>query len=133
MTGLKTEIEVRVPHSVGVMARVLTPLKEAGVNILAYMAYGEYAHGKIVMVTQNNDLAKRELKKVGLTPLENEIVFVELPDRSGGLAEAATFLAEAGINIKTSYGTMGRHGAYNVVFDTNDNKKAVAILSRHYG
>lgn len=133
MTGLKTELEVRIPNKVGMMAKTVTPLKEAGVNILAFTAFGEYAHGKVMMVTQNNTLAKEVLKKAGLNVLEKEIVFAELPDRSGGLAEATNYLAQAGINIHTSYGTAGPHGAYLVVFDTNDNKKAVSILSRHYG
>ena len=133
MTGLKTEIEIRIPHSVGALARALAPLREAGINILAFIATGEYRHGRVTMVTQNNELARKELKKAGFTVLEKEIVLSELPDRSGGLAEAAAFLAQAGINIKACYGTKGIHGAYNVVFDTNDNKKAVATLSRHYG
>lgn len=133
MTSLKTELEVRIPHKVGMLSKTLIPLKEGGVNILAYMAIGEYAHSRVMMVTQNNPLAKEILKKAGLTVLEKEIVFVELPDRSGGLAEATNYLAEANINIHVSYGTAAPNGAYLVVFDTNNNKKAFSVLSKHYG
>lgn len=133
MAGLKTELEVRIPNKVGMLAKTLAPLKEGGVNILAFTAFSEYAHGKVMLVTQNNPLAKEILKKAGLNVLEKEIVFAELPDRSGGLAEATNHLAQAQINIHASYGTAGPHGAYFVVFDTNDNKKASSILTQYYG
>ena len=96
---LTLNIEDR-PGSLGRTARVLT---NAGINIDAFQADG----GTCRFIVADGAKASAALKKAGITCQANECIEVRLPNQPGQLANLGEALGNAGVNIKSSFGSTG--------------------------
>jgi hypothetical protein len=59
----------------------------------------------------------------------NNVVLVQVEDRIGAGAEVGALLGNAIIDVKYCYGTSSSSGKTLLVFNTNNNKKAIETLS----
>jgi hypothetical protein len=102
------ELKVRVADRPGALGEVTSALAEKKINLRAVNAWVEGSEGVVRIVADKAAAAKKVLQAKGWTVEEQEVVEVELADKPGTLAEKATALGRAGVNI--SYVFVGTGG-----------------------
>jgi hypothetical protein len=122
------QLTFAMKNKVGQLDAVTTVLKDARVNIKAICAYGMGKKAYFMVVTNNNNRAKRALSKLRLKAKEENIIAVEMPNRIGQLKNAATKIAQSGIDINYMYGTVGTGKTSVCVFSTANDTKALKAL-----
>ena len=125
---LSSELRVITPNEPGILGRVLGTLANAGVNLKALNAYSEGKKGVFLMVTSDNDKAKKHLKILGYQITSNPVVTVLVEDRIGAGSEIGALLGNAVIDVDYCYGSSAGVGKVLLVFKTSDNKKAYETL-----
>lgn len=108
---------VTVPDKPGAGLRVLSPLKEAGVNLLAYLGFPS-ARGKaqIDLVLENSAALKRVAATAGLKLSRVKRTFlIQGDDRAGAVADVMGKLAEARINVTASAAASAGAGRYGMI------------------
>lgn len=105
---------VTVPDQPGTAYRTLAPLKEAGVNLLAFLAFptGD-KKSQIDLFPEDAAALERAASKAGLTLSAAKKAFlIQGDDRAGAAAEIVRKLGDAGVNITASAATAfgGRYG-----------------------
>jgi hypothetical protein len=91
-----------LPNKVGEGARLLTTLKDAGVNLVGMLGYPKSARiAEVILVLDEKAPAPgRAAKKAGVELGKKQKAFlVAGEDRPGTVAEKVSALAAAGINI----------------------------------
>jgi len=125
---LESELYVITPNEPGILGRVLGTLANAGVNLRALNAYSEGNKGTFLMVTSDNNKAKKHLKILGYQITSNPVVTVLVEDRIGAGSEIGALLGNAVIDVDYCYGSSAGMGKVLIVFKTSNNKKAVETL-----
>lgn len=124
----ETELYVITPDEPGILGRVMGTLANAGVNLKAIYARSERGKGIFFLITSDNKKAEKALKGIGYEVTTNNVVTVEIDDRLGAGAEVGALIGNAAIDIDYCYGTSAGGVKALLVFQTNDNKKAVETL-----
>lgn len=124
----ETELHVTTPNEPGIMGRVLGTLANAGVNLRALRAHAEGNKGIFLLITSDNKKAEKALKVLRYKVKTRKVVTVDIEDRIGAGAEIGVLLGNAAIDIDYCYGTSSGGGSAMLVFQTNDNKKALETL-----
>ena len=93
------ELKVRVADRPGTLGEVTSALAEKKINLRAVNAWVEGSEGVVRLVPDKAAAAKKALQAKGWSVEEQEVVEVELADKPGTLAEKATALGRAGVNI----------------------------------
>jgi hypothetical protein len=124
----ETELQVITPNEPGILGRVLGTLANAGVNLRALRAHAHGEEGIFLLITSDNEKAEKALKVLRYKVKTNKVVTVEIEDRIGSGAEIGALLGNAAVDIDYCYGTSIGSGRALLVFQTNNNKKAVETL-----
>ena len=103
------ELKVRVADRPGTLGEVTSALAEKKINLRAVNAWVEGSEGVVRLVADSAPKARKALAAKGLQVEEQDVVEVELADKPGALAEKATRLGAAGVNI--TYVFIGTAGA----------------------
>ena len=122
------ELAVRIGNQPGDLARLLSTITEAGVNILAYCAYSERDEGVVQLVTENPVQTKIALEANGYVCHMNDVVLVRAADQMGAAAILGTHLGRAGVNIIYSYASSNGDN-FHAVFKTNNDEEALRVLT----
>lgn len=123
------QLMVETPDEVGMMAKVCSAISDAGVNVKALCACAKEGKGNFMLLTEDNAKAEQSLKSAGFTVSEEEAVAIELENEVGAAKKIAQKLADAGVNLKYCYGSTGNGTMSLLVFNSNDNEKALKVLS----
>jgi len=98
------ELAIQIADRPCAFGRACRALADRGVNILALQSFPVSTGASLVrFVVDNPTLAKRALATEGFAYTETEVAEVKLAHRPGALAQAASRLADAGININYTY------------------------------
>lgn len=127
---LGMEISAKVANKIGALAGMTKVLADSGINIVAIVGYALPGNeAEIMLVTKDNPKAVEVLKKNNYTSLqEQEVLIVELENKTGALKEISARLASGNVDIKYIYGTTcSCAGPAMIVLSTSDNKKALAV------
>ncbi len=125
------EFALQLEHRPGVLGKTCRALADRGVNVIAFQAGPSEGKGMVRLVVDNPATAKTVLENERVTFTETEVAQVKLPHRAGELAQAASRLGEANININYAYcGVEPGTNAPVVIFGVADVGKAVAILDQ---
>lgn len=104
MAGHLKELRVTMSDKPGSLAKLAEALGRAGVNIEAISAATAAGSGDIRLLVADTAAARKALSSTGITVVgEREMAFIDLEDRPGSLAAAASKLAAAQVNIDTIY------------------------------
>ena len=122
------ELKFKVPDRPGMLGEITTALGEKKVNLRAVNAWVEGDEGVIRLVVDKHAVAKKVLAQMGWTPEERDVIELELADKPGALAAAATKLGNAGVNITHVFvGTAGARKA-TVFLGVSDPAAATKAL-----
>ena len=122
------ELKFKVPDRPGMLGEITTALGEKKVNLRAVNAWVEGDEGVIRMVVDKHAVAKKLLAQMGWAPEERDVIELELADKPGTLAAAATKLGNAGVNITHVFlGTAGARKA-TVFLGVSDPAAATKAL-----
>jgi hypothetical protein len=122
-----TQITVSAESKPGVLAKVCDVLGKAGVNIVAVCAAESAGRGKIRLVVSDPARAKEALGAAKIRCGEEPALMLSMDDRPGALAEAASKLAAAKVNIKCAYASTSGGRAQVVLAVANPDKAERAL------
>ena len=126
---LVTQFSVFLVNKPGVLAQITRRLAEAKLNITAMTLMDASEHGVLRVITTDPHKTRSALADVNLPTTETEVLMIEMPNKSGALADVCGRLALAHINISYAYVTTGGPGGKaRGVFKVADVKKAMKVL-----
>ena len=125
--NLAKVIVVTVVNKIGALADMSKILADHGINIEAVKGYADNGKASILLVTDDNLRAIDALKKEGYkSAAENEIIMLDLENKTGALKNITAKLASEAIDIKFIFGTTCPTGCpAKMILSTSDNEKAL--------
>ena len=125
------ELLVRTDNKVGMMEAVTDAIAKAGANITALNAFGVDKKAIFRVMTSDNAKAIEAIRAKNFEVSERDVVSVTLENKPGAASDMAGKLKDAGIDITYIYGsTCNCDCGCTIIFNCNDNKKAVEALSK---
>ena len=122
---------VEVPNKIGEGARLLSALRDAGINLTAFTAFPSGRRAQIDFVPHDTAAFKAAARKLRIQVSPRKTVFiVEGDDRPGAIAEICEKLAAAGINMIAMDAASAGNGRYAGMFwvAPGDARKAAKVL-----
>lgn len=124
------QIAVFLENREGRVSECCKVLKDAGVNLRSMSIADTKDFGILRIITDDNTTALSALKNAGFLSSLVELVAIEVPDKSGALADLLIALYEGGVNIEYMYSFAGANNHAQIGFKTTSPEKAVAILEK---
>jgi hypothetical protein len=110
------------------MSHLAKVLASAKVNIVAMSCTPTGVQGAVRVIVDNVPRAKKILDREQISYSEHDVLYVELPNVPGALANFTGKLAEQNINVTTAYGSSTKGGKKAIViFRVSDLDKAAAV------
>jgi len=123
---------VTVPDTAGEGDRILSALKERGVNLLAYLGFpAGGGKSQVDLVPEDSASLRQAAERAGLTLSEAKRAFlIQGDDRVGAVTGTTAKLAEANINITAAAATSAGSGRYGMILwvAPADFERAAAVL-----
>ncbi|MGA2642901.1 MAG: hypothetical protein ABSG21_18575 [Spirochaetia bacterium] len=119
-----------LPNKVGQLAAVTELLGGAGVSITGLRAADAGSNAEFLLAVKNPAKARKVLAPLSVDIKEADALCVEMPNKPGRLQKVAKKLAEAGVNIQSSWATAFTGKTASCVLMTSDDKKAIAALEK---
>jgi hypothetical protein len=120
--SIRTELNLRLPNSPGALAGVCRLLAHERVNLVAMTLEGS---GHLRLVVDNHVRCAAALRAEHHQVVEREVLLVDVPNQSGGLAPVLDLVAGAGVNLEYAYGSAhAGSGSAAVVLGTENAMKA---------
>lgn len=123
------QIAVFLENKSGRLAEITRILAENEINIRALSVADTADFGILRLIVDKVDLAKEVLRTGGFTVGKTNVIAVEVPDRSGGLASVLKVVHEVGLNVEYMYAFVNKSGANAVlIFRFDEMDKAIEVL-----
>jgi hypothetical protein len=108
---------VTVPDTAGEGDRILSALRDGGVNLLAYLGFPlGGGQSQLDLVPEDPDALKEAAARAGITLSEaKQALLVQGDDRVGAVADATAKLAAANINVTAAAATGAGEGRYGMI------------------
>lgn len=123
---------VTVPDAPGEGNRVLSVLKEGGVNLLAYLGFPiGGGRSQVDLVPDDPASFRQAVELAGLTLSDAKRAFlIQGDDRAGAAADTTAKLAAANINITAAAATSAGSGRYGMILwvAPADYERAAGVL-----
>ena len=122
------EFRIVVANESGQLARVTRALADGGVNLRAFtgLAFGNEA--LLALIPDDAEKAREALSTLGIVIREVEVVHAPVEDRPGAVAEITQKLADARVNLETTY-LMKHEGAFHICFTSPDVEGLRRVLA----
>ena len=121
------EFNVSLADKPGELAEVASAVGDQGINILGCVGMGR-STASVTMVTDDEEATAKVLKDMGRDFDVNELILTTISNKPGALAEMATKLSDAGINIISFYIMKMEIDAADVALTTDNPSKTKEIL-----
>ena len=125
-------IVIMAENRIGVIAQIAGTLAEGGVNLNSIATENEGQHGVVIITTDRTDHALAILNQAGFKAVSDEAVLVQLLDQPGALANLASELTGAGLNIRTFHIIERREDYATAAITTDDQERAKTALTSRY-
>ncbi len=126
-TMIAQQLSVFLANKPGVLADVCKSLAERNISILGFSISDTVDYAVVRLVVDDSTAAMHVLGDGGALVVENEILSVRLPNRTGSLRDLAERLSRAGVNIEYAYGSADGQEA-QVFVRVSDTEKGEAAL-----
>lgn len=125
------QIAVFLENKSGRLAEITSILADNGINIRALSVADTADFGILRLIVDKVELAKTVLKENGFTVGKTNVLAVEVPDRTGGLATVLQSIHAAGLNVEYMYAFVNKTGENAVlIFRFEEMDKAIESLQR---
>ena len=125
-------IVIMAENRIGAIAQIASTLAEGGVNLSSIATENEGQHGVVIITTDQTDHALAILNQAGFKAVSDEAVLVQLPDQPGALADLASVIKDANINIRTFHIIERRENYATAAITTDDQASTKAALASRY-
>lgn len=106
-----------VPQKAGEGARVLTAMRDAGINLLAFTGFPRGRRAQIDLIPEDQAAFRTAAKEIGLRFRAKKTGFlVQGDDHPGAVADLLSRLAEAKINVTALDAVCAGQGRYGAIF-----------------
>ena len=123
------QISIFVQNCSGQLGLVTGALRKAGVNIRAMSLADTADFGVLRLIADDPASAKAALQAAGFTVGSTSVIAVEVPDRTGGLADVLELFASKGLNVEYLYGfTQRPEATATLIFRLDRMDEAEALL-----
>ena len=125
-----TRIVIMADNQVGAIADITTILADAGVNLESINTQENNRQGAVIVTTDNSDRALYALNQAGYKAVGDEVLVLQVPDRTGALASVAQRLKDARVNIQSMH-ILNRHdGRAMIALTTDDQDRAQEAIGQ---
>jgi hypothetical protein len=125
------ELTLRMPDRPGTLGKTCKALAARGVNILAFQSFPLQGESQVRFVVNDSAVAKEVLNAERVSYTEADVAQVKLSNRPGALANAASKLGDANINIDYAYcGIDPNTNSPLLVFGVTEVAQAAKILDQ---
>lgn len=123
------QIAVFMENKSGKLAEITSILADNSINIRALSVADTADFGILRLIVDNSEKAKTVLKAEGFTVGKTNVLAVEVPDKTGGLATVLKAIEAAGLNVEYMYAFVNKTGENAVlIFRFEDMDKAITSL-----
>lgn len=113
------QLSIFLNNEIGRFTEVTQLLAEAGINLRAFTLSEVSDFGILRLITDNNDKAIATLQSHSYAVSTTEVVYLEMDDTPGTLANNIAKLSDAGISVEYMY-AFSQGDMASVVIRTND-------------
>ena len=107
---------VTVPDVPGEGQRILSALKDSGVNLLAFLGFPESGQSQLDLIPEDPEALKKAAEEAGVTLSEAKRAFlIQGDDRVGAVADAMEKLADANVNVTAAAAAGAGSGRYGMI------------------
>jgi len=122
------ELSIICEDRPGTLSQLAKLLADGKVNIVAMSCTTTGVQGAVRVTVDDVPRAKRILDREHLSYTEHDVLYVELPNLPGALANFTGKLAAQNINVTTAYGTATKGSKKAIIiFRVSDLDKAALI------
>lgn len=126
------QLSVFLQNKSGKIAAITRALSDHQIDIRALSIADTTDFGILRMLVSDIQKAKQVLTGQNCILSVNDVVVVAVPDRTGGLAEVLSLLAEAKVDIEYMYSLIGREdNMADMVFRVSDEATFRTVLQQH--
>lgn len=123
------QIAVFLENKSGRLAEITAVLAENSINIRALSVADTADFGILRLIVDKVELAEKVLRANGFTVGKTNVIAVEVPDRTGGLATVLKSINEASLNVEYMYAFVNKTGENAVlIFRFEDMDRAIESL-----
>lgn len=124
------ELNIRLPDQPGTLGKLCRALADRKVNIVAFQSIPLEGESLVRFVVNDPATAKQVLDSERLSHTETEVAQIKLRNRPGELANAASKLGEANININYAYSGLDPDNSPLLVFGVSEVAQAAKVLEK---
>jgi len=126
------QISLSIENSPDRLYKVTKALGDAGINLRALNLVDAAGLGLLRILVSDVAAARRVMMEQYLPAYVEDVVAVEIKDRSGSLAELLKLLMDGNISVVYTYAFVGiSAGNAVMIFRFNDNDKAIELLKKN--
>ena len=123
------QIAVFLENRSGRLAEITSIIAENNINIRALSVADTADFGILRLIVDKVEEAEKALKEKGFTVGKTTVIAVEVPDRTGGLAEVLDCVQKIGLNVEYMYAFVNKTGENAVlIFRFDDMRMAIESL-----
>ena len=125
------QIAVFLENKSGRLAEITSILEENNINIRALAVADTADFGILRLIVDKVDEAETALKEKGFTVGKTTVIAVEVPDRTGGLAEVLDCVQKIGLNVEYMYAFVQQTGNNAVmIFRFDNTDEALKVIQK---
>ncbi len=126
------QIAVFLENRSGRLAEITSIIAENNINIRALSVADTADFGILRLIVDKVEEAERALREKGFTVGKTTVIAVEVPDRTGGLAEVLDCVQKVGLNVEYMYAFVNKTGENAVlIFRFDDMTMAINSLQEN--
>ncbi len=123
------QIAVFLENRSGRLAEITSILAGNGINIRALSVADTADFGILRLIVDKVEAAEQALRAAGFTVGKTNVIAVEVPDRTGGLAMVLKSIKEANLNVEYMYAFVNKTGENAVlIFRFEEMDRAIETL-----
>jgi hypothetical protein len=122
------QLTVFIENRAGRLSKVLSVLKENGVNILSLSLADTTEFGLLRLIVDNAVLGTEKLSECGFSSLLSDVSIVKISNAPGALQTLLSDIDDGGVNIEYMYGLSVETNDASIVVKTNELELACSIL-----